>query len=61
MSKTITSNYVLMKYSNEEINKIIENESISKRLSKTFKGFNYSINIVSQSYKPFDIMLNLKW
>ena len=61
MSKTITSNYVLMRYSNEEINKIIENESISERLSKTFKGFNYSINIVSQSYKPFDIMLNLKW
>ena len=50
-----------MKYSNEEINKIIENESISERLSKTFKGFNYRINIVSQSYKPFDIMLNLKW
>ena len=61
ISKILQSNYLVMKYSNEEINKIIDNLSIKERLSTSFKGFECNIDVVNQSYKPFDIILNLKW
>jgi len=61
LNSVISSNYLLKEFKSEDIKTILEEKSIKARLSNTFKGFEYSINIINQSFKPHDIVLSLKW
>ena len=61
LNSIISSNYLLKEFKSEDIKTILEQKSIKERLSNTFKGFEYSINIINQSFKPHDIVLSLKW
>ncbi|MDA9751191.1 hypothetical protein N9U85_00530, partial [bacterium] len=61
MNNLINNNYLLKEFNTEEINKILENEFINDRLNKIFKGLNFSINQVNQSYRPYDLILTIEW
>ena len=59
MNNLINNNYLLKEFNTEEINKV-DQEFINDRL-KIFKGLNFSINQVNQSYRPYDLILTLEW
>ena len=40
---------------------VLDQEFINDRLKKIFKGLNFSINQVNQSYRPYDLILTLEW
>ena len=61
MNNLINNNYLLKEFNTEEINKVLDQEFINDRLKKIFKGLNFSINQVNQSYRPYDLILTLEW
>ena len=61
MNNLINNNYLLKEFNTEEINKILEHKFINDRLKKIFKGLNFSINQVNQSYRPYDLILTIEW
>ena len=61
MNNLMNNNYLLKEFNTEEINKSLDQEFINDRLKKIFKGLNFSINQVNQSYQPYDLILTLEW
>ena len=61
MNNIVSSNYLLKEFNIEEIEKILNDKSINDRLLSSFKGFEYSIKMVNQNFRAYEIILNLKW
>ena len=57
----IQNSYLLNHYSENQIQEVLEDEFIVNRLEKVFLGFNYQINIIKQSYRPFNLILQIEW
>ena len=57
----IQNSYLLNHYSENQIQEVLEDEFIVNRLEKVFLGFNYQINIIKQSYHPFNLILQIEW
>ena len=52
---------LLNHYSEKQIQEVLKDEFIVNRLEKVFLGFIYQTNIIKQSYRPFNLTLQIDW
>ena len=52
---------LLNHYSEKQIQEVLKDELIVKRLENVFLGFIYQTNIIKQSYRPFNLILQIDW